>query len=273
MIESAADGKQKNWAGAIKFSKTPCPSLSIGPSFFDHVCPLSSDNKHGWQRVCAGLGQCFMPESVELTMISVIVTGTSNEPVRLYGFQRSYGFPRQQKPPFDVVNRKLFLIPFHHVHPFSSQSLVYIEFNSSFHFHFDMFWFIYRLFVVALASFQSGWRRRRSSLSGGNASSGHSHRWKEARAMVSTASVVHHVLTIQGQASMRKGTMQVVQIIWQILSRYFLQSFLSNVQTYSFPDRSIAAAGVILVALQSRKRQRGYETSISLISFFLKIFF
>jgi hypothetical protein len=113
-----------------------------------------------------------------------------------------------------------------------------------------------------------GWRRRLSSLSRGNASSGHGHRWKEARAMVSTASVVHHVLTIQGQASMRKGTMQVVQIIWQILSRYFLQSFLSNVQTYSFPDRSIAAAGVILVALQSRKRQRGYETSISLISFF-----
>ena len=118
-----------------------------------------------------------------------------------------------------------------------------------------------------------GWRRRLSSLSRGNASSGHGHRWKEARAMVSTASVVHHVLTIQGQASMRKGTMQVVQIIWQILSRYFLQSFLSNVQTYSFPDRSIAAAGVILVALQSRKRQRGYETSISLISFFLHVMF
>jgi hypothetical protein len=41
--------------------------LSIGPSFFDHVCPLSSDNKHGWQRVCAGLGQCFMRESVART--------------------------------------------------------------------------------------------------------------------------------------------------------------------------------------------------------------
>ena len=180
----------------------------------------------------------------------------------------------QQKPPFDVVNRKLFLIPFHHVHPFSSQSLVYIEFNSSFHFHFDMFWHV----LIYLSSFccgfgifwhpmGRGWRRRLSSLRG-NASSGHG-RWKEARAMVSTASVVH-VLTIQGQV-MRKGTMvtmQVVQIIWQILSRYFLQSFLSNVQTYSFPDRSIAAAGVILVALQSRKRQRGYETSISLMSFF-----
>ena len=72
-------------------------------------------------------------------------------------FSNFQWFPRKQKPPFDVVNRQFFLILFHHVRPFSSQSFVCIEFNSSFHFRFDMFWFIYRLFVVALAYFGILW--------------------------------------------------------------------------------------------------------------------
>ena len=134
MIESAADGKNTGQ----KRSNSARP-LSIGPSFFDHVCPLSSDNKHGWQRVCAGLGQCFMRESVARTHHDQCDSVIKHQMNRFHCMDFSDTIEFQQKPPFDVVNRKLFLIPFHHVHPFSSQSLVYIEFNSSFHFHFDMF--------------------------------------------------------------------------------------------------------------------------------------